>query len=87
MLDTGVDGSHADLAGQLVAGTSVLDGSRPASPTRTVTAPPWPASSPPTPTTVVGIAGVGYDGVKVMPVTVLGADGTGQDSDIIAGVV
>ena len=33
------------------------------------------------------IAGVGYAGVKVMPVTVLGADGTGQDSDIIAGIV
>src|SRR5919112_4377396 len=34
-----------------------------------------------------GIAGVGYAGVKVMPVTVLGADGTGQDSDVIEGVV
>src|SRR5207247_4762330 len=34
-----------------------------------------------------GIAGVGYAGVKVMPVTVLGADGTGQDSDVISGVV
>ena len=34
-----------------------------------------------------GIAGIGYAGVKVMPVTVLGADGLGQDSDIIAGVV
>ena len=34
-----------------------------------------------------GIAGVGYAGVSVMPVIVLGADGTGQDSDIIAGVV
>ena len=27
VLDTGVDGSHPDLAGQLVAGTSILDGS------------------------------------------------------------
>ena len=27
VLDTGVDGSHADLAGNLVAGTSILDGS------------------------------------------------------------
>src|SRR4029453_4347922 len=33
-----------------------------------------------------GIAGVGSAGVRVMPVTVLGADGTGQDSDIIEGV-
>ena len=34
-----------------------------------------------------GIAGVGFAGVRVMPVTVLGADGLGQDSDIIEGVV
>jgi len=34
-----------------------------------------------------GIAGVAYSGVKIMPVQVLGADGTGQDSDIIEGVV
>ena len=55
--------------------------------TRTATAPRWPASSPRRRTTATGIAGVGYAGVKVMPVTVLGADGTGQDSDVIAGVV
>jgi hypothetical protein len=35
----------------------------------------------------IDIAGVGYSGVKVMPITVLGADGTGRDSDIIAGIV
>ena len=34
-----------------------------------------------------GIAGIGFAGVKVMPVTVLDADGLGQDSDIIEGVV
>ena len=34
-----------------------------------------------------GVAGVGFDGVKVIPVTVLGADGTGRDSDIIEGIV
>ncbi|MEA2555112.1 MAG: thermitase, partial [Actinomycetota bacterium] len=34
-----------------------------------------------------GIAGVAYDGVNVMPVQVLDANGTGQDSDIINGVV
>ncbi len=34
-----------------------------------------------------GIAGVGFGGVKIMPVTVLGADGTGQDRDVIEGVV
>jgi len=38
-------------------------------------------------TRLLYLAGVGYSGVKIMPVTVLGADGTGQDSDIISGVV
>src|SRR5207248_6176380 len=35
----------------------------------------------------VGIAGVGYAGVKVMPVTVLNDQGLGLDSDVISGVV
>jgi hypothetical protein len=35
----------------------------------------------------IGIAGVGYRGVKVMPITVLDAFGHGQDSDVINGVV
>src|SRR4029079_19489192 len=35
----------------------------------------------------LGRGGVGYAGVRVMPVTVLGADGLGQDSDIIEGIV
>ena len=35
----------------------------------------------------LGVAGVGFAGVDVMPVRVLDADGTGQDSDIIEGVV
>ena len=35
----------------------------------------------------IGIAAVGYDsGISVMPVTVLAADGTGTDADIIAGI-
>src|SRR5207245_3896489 len=34
-----------------------------------------------------GIAGIGFSGVSVMPVTVLDANGVGQDSDIISGVV
>ena len=34
-----------------------------------------------------GIAGVDYADASIMPVQVLGADGTGQDSDIISGVV
>ena len=38
-------------------------------------------------TTVAAIAGIGFAGVKVMPVTVLDANGLGQDSDIIEGIV
>ena len=87
LLDTGVDGSHPDLAGQLVAGHQHPRRLRRARPTRTATARPWPASSRPLTDNGQGIAGVGYAGVKVMPVTVLGADGTGSDSDIIEGVV
>ena len=59
----------------------------PGRPTRTATARPWPGIIAAATDNGQGIAGVGYAGVKVMPVTVLGSDGTGQDSDIIEGVV
>ena len=78
--------SHPDLAGQLVAGTSILDGSA------GTTDPNGHGTAMAGIIAAVtdngqGIAGIGYAGVKVMPVTVLDADGLGQDSDIIAGVV
>ena len=86
ILDTGVDASHPDLDGVLVPGASILAGSS------------WSSDPNGHGTWMAGIvgaevdndwgmAGVGYAGVSVMPVVVLGADGTGQDSDIIAGVV
>ena len=86
LLDTGVDGSHPDLAGQLVPGTSILDGSN------GTTDPNGHGTAMAGIIAAIadngqGIAGIGYAGVKVMPVTVLGADGQGQDSDIIQGVV
>ena len=82
----GVDASHPDLDDAIVAGASILEGST------------WSADPNGHGTAMAGIvaaetnngegiAGVGYAGVKVMPVTVLAADGTGQDSDVIAGVV
>src|SRR3954468_23874278 len=85
VLDTGVDAT-ADLAGNLVAGASMLDG---------VTGTGDPNGHGTAMASIVaagtdngtGIAGVGYRGVSVMPVKVLGADGTGQDSDIVRGVV
>ena len=86
VLDTGVDASTPDLAGQLVAGTSILDGS--AGTTDPNGHGTWMAGIIAAATdNGIGVAGVGYAGVRVMPVTVLGADGLGQDSDIIEGVV
>ncbi|HSO30605.1 MAG TPA: S8 family serine peptidase, partial [Candidatus Sulfomarinibacteraceae bacterium] len=86
ILDTGIDASHPDLAGQVLAGTSILDDSN------GMTDPnghgTWMAGIVAAATdNGEGIAGVAYAGVQVMPVTVLGADGTGLDSDIIEGVV
>ena len=86
VLDTGVSGSAPDLAGQLVAGTSMLDGSAGTTdPNGHGTA--MAAIIAAATDNALGIAGVGYAGVRVMPVTVLGPDGTGRDSDIIAGIV
>ena len=86
VLDTGVDGSHTDLDGNLVPGTSMLDGSNgltDANGHGTAMAGIIAAETD----NGDGIAGIAYTGVHVMPVTVLGADGTGRDSDIISGVV
>lgn len=88
LLDTGVDAFHPDLAGKVAPGTSLLDGSN------GMTDPSghgtWLAGIIAAQTDNVpvdGIAGVAYTGVTVMPVTVLNANGEGQDSDIIAGVI
>ena len=86
VLDTGVDASHPDLAGKLVAGRSIVAG-------QSATDDPnghgtWMAGIVAAATdNGIGVAGVGYDGVRVMPVTVLGTDGTGLDSDVIEGLV
>ena len=88
VLDTGIDGAHPDLAGNVIAGTSILDGSNGLSDSSghgTMVAGTVAARTNTTPPE--GIAGVGYAGVRLMPVTVLNADGLGQDSDIINGVV
>lgn len=87
LLDTGVDASHPELAGKVVAGTSLLDGSNGmADPSGHGT---WLAGviAAQTNNGLEGIAGVAYDGVTIVPVTVLDANGEGQDSDVIAGVI
>src|SRR5439155_1881201 len=85
VLDTGVDGSQPDLAGRLVAGWSAFANSNPAAdPNGHGTALAGIAAA--VTNNGNGIAGVDYAGASVMPVQVLGADGTGQDADIITGV-
>ncbi|UFS71728.1 MBG domain-containing protein [Geomonas sp. RF6] len=85
VLDSGVDASHPDLAGRVMKGTSFLDS------TNGLT------DSTGHGTAMAGIiaavagngmggAGVAPAGVKVLPVTVLDAEGEGLDSDIIAGI-
>jgi len=86
LLDTGVDATHPDLAGNLVPGTSLLDGST------GLTDPnghgTWMAGIVGAVTdNRIGVAGVAYSGVKIVPVTVLNESGVGQDGDIIAGIV
>jgi hypothetical protein len=86
VLDTGVDARQPDLRGRLLPGLSFVDGS--------------PADTDPhghgtwlTGIVVaagdngIGISGLGGPGVRVLPITVLGADGTGQDSAVISGIV
>ena len=86
VLDTGIDGIHPDLDGNLVAGTSILDGSNGLTDSNGHGT--WLAGIAAAETgNSTGIAGVAYAGVNLMPVTVLAADGTGTDSDIIAGVL
>src|SRR5437899_6257481 len=86
VLDTGVDAQHPDLAGNVIPGTSILDGSSGTTdPSGHGT---WVAGIAAAQTnTLEGIAGVAYAGVRIMPVTVLDANGLGQDSDVIAGVI
>ena len=88
LLDTGLDASHPELAGKGVAGTSMLDGSN------GMTDPSghgtWLAGIIAAQTDTIpsdGIAAVAYAGVQIVPVTVLNANGEGQDSDVIAGVL
>jgi hypothetical protein len=87
ILDSGVDASHPDL-GEIVVGTSILDGSNGLTdPGGHGTALAGIIAARTDSAPVEGIAGVGYAGVRVMPVTVLSLDGKGWDSDVIAGVI
>ncbi|NTW81630.1 MAG: S8 family serine peptidase, partial [Geobacteraceae bacterium] len=86
ILDTGVDASHPDLNSNIIPGTSILNG------TNGLSDPNGHGTSLAGIVAALtdngeGIAGISYAGVHIMPVTVLGANGVGQDSDIIAGII
>ena len=87
VLDTGVDASQPDLQGVVVPGTDIVDGSGDGTTDPNGHGTEMAGIVAAATDNNVGIAGVGYSGVNVMPVTVLGADGTGLDSDVINGVV
>jgi hypothetical protein len=86
LLDTGVDASHPDLAGVIIPGISILDGSNGLTDSNghgTALAGIVAALT----NNDIGIAGVAWQGVHIMPVTVLDAGASGQDSAVIAGIV
>lgn len=86
ILDTGVDGAHPDLAGLLVHGATFA-GNAPADTDANGHGTQMAGIVAARVDNAEGVAGVAFDGVRLMPVTVLGADGTGSDADIIAGLV
>jgi len=81
VLDTGADATHPDLTGIVVPGTSILDGSDGTTdPNGHGTWVSGLVAARVNQTEATG--GVDYNLVQVMPVTVLGADGTGYDGDM-----
>src|SRR5438270_3865850 len=86
ILDTGVDASHPDLAGKVLPGYSAFAGSDP------LTDPNGHGTEMAGITVAatdnqIGVAGVAYSGVSILPVQVLDSTGVGQDSDIVNGVI
>ena len=85
VVDSGVLGNHEDLAGIVLSGTDFVGGGN-----------GWndqlghgthvAGSSPPTSRTVSGITGAAPS-VKILPVRVLDGGGSGQSSDVAAGII
>jgi VCBS repeat-containing protein len=86
VLDTGVDATHPELAGMLAGGVSFVDGT--AADVDPHGHGTWMAGLVAALTdNGLGVAGTGANALRVMPVTVIGPDGTGRDGDIINGIV
>jgi len=86
VLDTGVDAAHPDLAGRMATGQSFVGGNPDSDPNGHGTALAGIAAA--AVNNATGVAGVAYAaGVSISSVQVLGADGTGWDADVVAGVL
>ncbi len=85
VLDTGVDGSHSDLAGVVLPGSDLVSGGNGTSDPHghgTHVAGVIAAVA----NNGIGVAGLAQ-GARILPVRVLGADGTGTDADVARGIV
>src|SRR5919204_2341189 len=87
ILDTGVDASHPDLVGKVVAGTNAITGSGDGESDPNGHGTQMAGIVAAATNNGTGIAGIGYAGVQVMPIKVLNDQGLGYDSDVISGLV
>lgn len=85
ILDTGIDETHPDLAGRMIAGKSFVNGDPGTDPNGHGTALAGIAAA--RVNNSAGIAGVSYADTGIMSVQVLQANGTGYDKDVVAGVL
>ncbi|MFN8622421.1 MAG: S8 family serine peptidase [Chloroflexota bacterium] len=86
VLDTGVDGNHPDLASRIAGSWSAFpNGDALSDPNGHGTAMAGIAAA--VPDNGDAVAGVAWANTSILAVQVLAADGTGQDSDIIGGVL
>src|SRR5438094_1164125 len=85
VLDTGIDSSHPDLLGRVLVGRSFVGGVPTVDPNGHGTAVAGIAAAKVN--NLIGMAGVAYNDAPLLPVQVLHSDGTGYDSDVVAGVL